>query len=223
MFKGILFDLDGTLVDTAVDMIKALQTLASRHGIDKDFPVDQYRHYISQGSAALINSIYPELNQQCKQQLRTEYLNIYAEQIVHSNQLFPGVVEFLSLLDKNEIPWGIVTNKPSWLTSVLVGNIKPFNSAKLILSADQVGVSKPDPKPLLEALKSMPTTAEQTIYLGDAESDVIAARQAGMYAVVATWGYLSSQDRPENWSADRLVNSITELTPLFAISSFENP
>lgn len=214
MFKGILFDLDGTLVDTAVDMIKSLQTLAARHGIKRPFPIQEYRHYISQGSAALIDSIYPELNQQCKKQLRKEYLSIYAQQIIHSNQLFPGVGEFLTLLDKHNIPWGIVTNKPGWLTTVLTGNIKQFNSAKIVLSADQVGAAKPDPKPLLEALKNMPATAQQTIYLGDAQTDVIAAHQAGMYAVIATWGYLSKQDRIEEWSADQLINSITELTPL---------
>lgn len=213
-FRGILFDLDGTLVDTAVDMIKALQILVKNHGVNKQFPVSKYRHYISQGSAALINSIYPLLNRQCKEQLRTEYLSIYAEQIVHSNQLFPGVAKFLNRLDRHGTPWGIVTNKPSWLTTVLVDNIKPFSTAKVVLSADQVGVSKPDPKPLLEALKSMPGTAEQTIYLGDAQTDLIAARQAGMYAVLATWGYLSEQDEIESWPADLLVNTVTELSPL---------
>ena len=209
--KAVLFDLDGTLVDTAIDMIKALETLAKNHGIEKALPTADYRQYISKGSAALVHALFPELEQGNKETLRLEYLDIYKKQLNSHNQLFDGIPELLKHLDDNNIPWGIVTNKPGWLTAPLVATIPEFESAQVVISADEVGVSKPDPKPLLVAAEQMNIDPSTTAYLGDAESDITAANAAGMVSMIANWGYIAPDDTPESWQSNSEFNCAADL------------
>ncbi len=200
--KAILFDLDGTLVDTAIDMILALEILANNNGINKKLPIADYRPYISKGAAALVHALFPELEQGDQEQLRQQYLKIYQAQLNSNNQLFNGVSDLLSLLNQNKLPWGIVTNKPSWLTLPLVQNIRTLDAAQVVISADEVGLSKPDPKPLLIAAESINIDPHYILYLGDAQSDIKAAHAAGMQSAIALWGYLAPEDRPERWLAN---------------------
>ena len=209
--KAVLFDLDGTLVDTAIDMIKALETLAKNHGIEKALPTADYRQYISKGSAALVHALFPELEQGNKETLRLEYLDIYKKQLNSHNQLFDGIPELLKHLDDNHIPWGIVTNKPGWLTAPLVATIPEFKTAQVVISADEVGVSKPDPKPLLVAAEQMNIDPSTTAYLGDAESDITAANAAGMVSMIANWGYIAPDDSPKTWQSNSEFNCAADL------------
>lgn len=208
---AVLFDLDGTLVDTAIDMIQALETLAQQHGIERSLPVADYRQYISKGAAALVQALFPELEQGDKEALRQEYLTIYQKQLNQNNQLFDGIPELLQTLQEQNIPWGIVTNKPSWLTNPLVAAIDAFNHAQVVISADEVGIAKPNPKPLLAAAEQMNIDPATTLYLGDAESDITAANAAGMVSAIAMWGYIAPDDQPNQWPAALTLDSAHEL------------
>lgn len=204
--EAILFDLDGTLIDTAIDMIHALATLAETHHIKHDFNVENYRQYISQGAVALVKSVFDNPSPNQLEQLRLQYLEIYQKQLNTHSQLFDGIAELIYHLDSNNIPWGIVTNKPSWLANPIVANTVELRNSQVLICADEVGVSKPDPKPLLLAAEQMNLNHTNTLYLGDAQSDIDAAHAAGMQSAIALWGYLAPEDKPEEWLAHQRFN-----------------
>ncbi len=212
--RSVLFDLDGTLMDTAVDMIHALMQLAENHGIDHQLNVIEYRQYISKGAVALVKSVFDNPSPELLEQLRLEYLEIYQQQLNTHSQLFDGISELLANLDNNSIPWGIVTNKPSWLAKPIVENTTELNSSKALVCADEMGVAKPDPKPLLHAAEVMQINPAQTLYLGDAKSDVDAAHAAGMQSAIAMWGYLAPEDKPDEWLAHFRFTNPKELKPI---------
>lgn len=199
--QSILFDLDGTLMDTAVDMIHALITLADNHQVEHQLNVADYRQYISKGAVALVKSVFDDPSPEMLEQLRLEYLEIYQQQLNTHSQLFEGIADLLQHLNQNNIAWGIVTNKPSWLAKPIVHNTPELQPSQVLICADEVGVGKPDPKPLLLAAEQMKLNHAATLYLGDAQSDIDAAHAAGMRSAVAMWGYLAPEDKPEEWSA----------------------
>ena len=200
-YQAILFDLDGTLIDTAVDMIHALARLADNHQIKHDLSVADFRQYISKGAVALVKSVFSNPSAELLEQLRLEYLDIYQQQLNTHSQLFPGIAELITHLDANATPWGIVTNKPSWLANPIVSNTPELRNAGTLVCADEVGIAKPDPKALLHAAQLMNIDPAQTLYLGDAQSDIDAAHAAGMQSAIALWGYLAPEDQPHEWLA----------------------
>lgn len=200
-YQAILFDLDGTLMDTAVDMIHSLARLADNHQVDHQLNVADFRQYISKGAVALVKSVFDNPEPEKLESLRKEYLEIYQRQLNTHSQLFDGIAEMLAHLDQNQIPWGIVTNKPSWLASPIVQATAALNNSKILVCADQVGIAKPDPKALHHAAEQMGLVHANTLYLGDAKSDIDAAHAAGMQSGVAMWGYLAPEDRVEEWGA----------------------
>jgi len=216
-FSAMLFDLDGTLIDTAVDMISALARLADNHQIDHQLNVAEFRQYISKGAAALVKSVFNDPAPKLLETLRKEYLEIYQQQLNTHSKLFDGIAELIEHLDQQGIPWGIVTNKPSWLAKPIVANTPELNHSKILVCADQVGVGKPDPKPLLIAAEQMGITATTTLYLGDAKSDIDAAHAAGMKSAVAMWGYLAPEDQVEEWGADYRFDSPHDLLAFKAV------
>lgn len=200
-YHAVLFDLDGTLIDTAVDMIYALATLADNHDIKHTLNVAEYRQYISQGAVALVKSVFNNPSPCELQVLRNEYLEIYQQQLNTHSQLFGGITEMIEHLDQNQTPWGIVTNKPSWLAKPIVANTPQLIKSQVLICADEVGVGKPDPKSLLVAAEQMGLVHANTLYLGDAKSDIDAAHAAGMQSAIAMWGYLAPEDQVEEWGA----------------------
>jgi phosphoglycolate phosphatase len=210
-FGAILFDLDGTLMDTAVDMIHALARLADNHRIDHQLNVADYRQYISKGAVALVKSVFNDPSPESLEQLRKEYLEIYQQQLNTHSQLFKGMDQVLSHLNNEKVPWGIVTNKPSWLARPIVAHNNELAGSQVLICADEVGVSKPDPKPLLLAAKQMGLDHASTLYLGDARSDIDAAHAAGMQSGIALWGYLAPDDQPDDWLAHHRFESPLDL------------
>lgn len=210
-FSAVLFDLDGTLIDTAIDMIHALTTLADKHQIKHDLNVAEFRQYISKGAVALVKSVFDNPTPELLEQLRKEYLEIYQQQINKNSQLFEGIAELIDHLDQKQIPWGIVTNKPSWLAIPIVANTPKLNNAATLVCADEVGVAKPDPKALLHAAQEMGLNVATTLYLGDAQSDIDAAHAAGMQSAIAMWGYLAPEDNVEAWGAGFSFESTPEI------------
>lgn len=210
-FDVVLFDLDGTLVDTAPDLGYALNTLLEQEGHE---PLDhaRIRPVASHGSAGLLklgfgiekeDPIYPALQQR--------FLSLYAENIARESALFIGMQQVLDGLTTNKIRWGVVTNKPSFLTMPLMEALQLTEAAACIVSADTTPFSKPHPAPMLHACELLNVKPADCIYIGDAERDIQAAHNAHMRSAVALYGYLSETDAPETWQADCMVNHPYEI------------
>jgi len=210
----ILFDLDGTLVDTAPDLGLALNMQRERHGLP---PLSQevIRPYASHGSRGLLSvgfGLSPD--DTGFMQMREEYLSLYDEVFTHSPKLFPEVPELLSALEDRNLRWGVVTNKPGRFTSPLLKAIGLDRRACCVISGDDAERPKPYPDTLLMAMHKAGVQPEHCLYIGDAERDIQAARAADMTSVIALYGYLDETDRPQDWNADASINTPLELLRL---------
>ncbi|MDR0779628.1 MAG: phosphoglycolate phosphatase [Pseudomonadales bacterium] len=207
---AVLFDLDGTLLDTAPDMVTALNQVRREQGLAPlEFALA--RTQVSNGSSGLLKLAFPELEGEPFEQLREHFLTLYAQRIAVETALFPGFERVLSTLEQRAIPWGIVTNKPAFLTTPLVAALNLDRRAACVVSGDTLPERKPHPAPLLHAAEQIRVAPQRCVYVGDAPRDVQAARAAGMPALVALYGYLSPQDEPHAWEADALINQPREL------------
>ncbi len=209
----VLFDLDGTLVDTAPDLAYALnQTLIRQGRPELPFPV--IRPHVSHGGLALIRlgfGIEPDDPQ--FDTLRQEFLDIYLANLTRETRLFPGMDEVLSNLEAASIPWGIVTNKPSWLTDPLMQQLALTDRAVAIVSGDTTGNRKPHPEPILYACQKAAVDPAVSLYIGDAQRDIEAGNRAGATTLTALFGYLGETDTPEDWGADGTLLSPREILP----------
>lgn len=217
-YRAVLFDLDGTLIDTATDMLLTLRQLADEHQQPHNINIDDYRGFISHGSAALIESIFGLPPESERLRLQQRYLDLYQQNLNLNTHLFAGMDELLHHLNQSGIPWGIVTNKPGWLARPIVSHLPQLSESRVLICADEVGRSKPHPEPINQALKAMKMQPEETLYLGDAESDMMAAHAAGTQAAVALWGYLNKKDQPDQWQAHHSFESPYDLLELLAKS-----
>ena len=212
--KGFLFDLDGTLVDTAIDMIAALRTLAAENGILINPDYNKYKELVTHGSRAIVVSIFGHLDKSSIQLLQQRYLQIYKQNLTADSCLFAGVGAVIAKLDSTNIPWGIVTNKPAYLANPLVDSLPPLHNCKVLIGGDCTPHAKPHPEPINRAVKSMAIDPTTSWYIGDALTDITAANAAGMNSAVALWGYLSSTDKPLNWCADKLLTNALDMLEL---------
>lgn len=207
----VLFDLDGTLADTAPDLAYALNQTLLRHGHEA-LPFERIRPHVSHGGVALIRAgfgIEPEHPE--FQRYREDMLAVYQQNIARETTLFPGMTEVLEQLERHRIPWGIVTNKPAWLTDPLMAGMGLNQRAACIVSGDTTANSKPHPEPILHACGLTGITPHECLYIGDAERDIAAGRAAGTTTLAALFGYLDQHDRPENWGADDSVASPAQI------------
>lgn len=210
----ILFDLDGTLVDTAHDLAYALNLQREQHGL-ATLPLETIRPFASHGSRGLLSvgfDLTPE--DECFEAMREEYLALYDQVLTRKPILFEGVAELLATLDTKTVPWGVVTNKPRRFTQPLLQNIGLLERAACVVSGDDAPRPKPYPDTLFLACEQAGVSPQQCWYVGDAERDIEAGRAAGMQTVVAMYGYLGEADQPENWGADVFVNAPLELLRL---------
>ena len=211
MIKGLLFDLDGTLADTAPDLGFALNRQREIHGLPA-LPLQTIRPYVSQGGRGLMKvgfDLTPEDANFIS--MREEFLDLYAQRLCHETRLFPGIAELLSELEKRRLPWGVVTNKIERFTLPLLEKLQLAGRAACIVSGDTCSNFKPHPEPLLHASREMGIPAGKCAYVGDDERDVLAARAAKMQVVVVLYGYLGNGTHPENWGADALIATPQEL------------
>lgn len=205
--KTVLFDLDGTLADTAPDLADALNTVLSNNG-KAPLSFKQIRPVVSHGGIALVRlgfGIEPEHPD--FESLRQQLLEIYANGIANKTQLFAGMAELLSSIETAGMNWGVVTNKPTWLTVPLLDALKLTHRASSVVSGDTLAERKPHPSPLLYACEQAGSQSMECVYVGDAERDIVAGHRAGMKTVVALFGYIGQDDRPETWGADALLES----------------
>lgn len=209
--SGVLFDLDGTLADTAPDLAYALNETLKLNN-KAPLPFEKIRPVVSHGGIALIKLGFgfgPE--EEKYQTVRKQLLDIYLENIARETRLFPGIEELLNTLESNNLPWGIVTNKPGWLTNPLMDKLNLTQRAACIVSGDTVSKNKPHPEPMYYACEQANIVPEECIYVGDAERDIAAGRAAGMKTVAALFGYLLEDDNPMEWHADFSINHPLEL------------
>jgi len=205
-FSAVLFDLDGTLVDTAPDLAFALNTLLEQEGFSP-LPYDDIRPVASHGSAGLLGLGFG-INTDDKNYspLQKRFLQLYQDNIARETALFEGMEEVLFALEQANIAWGVVTNKPAFLTEPLLEQLKLSHRAACIVSADTTPHTKPHPAPMFHACEIIQHQPEQCIYIGDAQRDIQAGKNANMQTVTALYGYLSEQDDPDSWLADIVIN-----------------
>ena len=196
--RGVLFDLDGTLLDTAHDFMNALNALRAEENLGP-LPYEKVRCQVSHGANALVKLSFGELSATEHEVMRQRLLDIYRKQLARHTALFEGGDEMLRDLERRGLHWGIVTNKPGWLTDPLLVEVGLHTRARAVVSGDTLPQRKPHPLPLLHAAETMGVKPEECVYVGDAERDMQAAQAAGMYALVAGFGYLGEEDRADQW------------------------
>jgi phosphoglycolate phosphatase len=209
--RTVLFDLDGTLADTAPDLAHALNLLRAERALD---PLDYalIRAEASHGSLALIRLGFERgPGDPGFDELRRRFLDIYAEHLCEHTRLFPGTAELLNELDARGLTWGIVTNKPAFLTDPLVDRLGLSGRAACVVSGDTTTNRKPHPEPMLHACRLAGREPAQCLYVGDAERDIEAGRQAGMPTAVALFGYIRDYEDPAGWGADAAIREPLEL------------
>lgn len=209
-FDAVLFDLDGTLIDTAPDMVRALTVLQTRHGLS---PVDYGtgRSQVSNGAMGLLRVGFPERDVRFGDTLHHEFLNVYAEDLARDSALFPGLSLLLEQLEEATVPWGIVTNKPGFLTEPLLAALELDTRAAVTVCGDTLAVRKPDPAPMLHAASIAGLDPAKTLYVGDALRDIEAGRSAGMATIAAAYGYIALGDDARHWNADAVADDTGEL------------
>jgi phosphoglycolate phosphatase len=206
LLRAVLFDLDGTLLDTAPDLIRVLNQVRVEQGREA-LPWDLVRTQVSHGSSGLIRLGFPDLSGEPLEKLRLRLLDLYAAQLAVGTRLFDGCQAVLDELAARGMAWGIVTNKPGFLTTPLLAALGLDRGAGCVVSGDTLPERKPHPAPLLLAASQLSLRPEQCLYVGDAERDVQAARAAGMPVLVARYGYLGPDDDPDGWQADAHIES----------------
>mgnify|MGYP003589337611 FL=1 len=212
--QAVLFDLDGTLIDTAADFIRIIQDMCREEGRDI-VDADLIRTQVSEGARAMVKLVYPELAVDDPVFLahRQRFLDIYGADIAVDTDLFEGMYPLLEDLESHHIPWGIVTNKPRWLSESLLNALNLTQRCAVLVCPEDVTNTKPDPEPMYLAAQQIDIAPEQCIYVGDHPRDIDAGRHAKMYTILAAYGYLPLQykDDLSAWHADHIVNNVAEL------------
>ena len=212
--KAVLFDLDGTLIDTAADFIRIIQDMCRDKQCDV-VAADLIRTQVSEGARAMVKLVYPELDVEDPIFLahRQRFLDVYGDDITVETDLFEGMYPLLEALESQNIPWGIVTNKPRWLSEALLKALNLTERCAVLVCPEDVSKTKPDPEPMYLAAKQIQIQPEDCIYVGDHPRDIDAGRHAHMYTILAAYGYLPLQHKDDltAWQADCIVNTVAEL------------
>lgn len=210
---AVLFDLDGTLIDTAPDMVAVLTDLQQAHGLDP-ITYENARANVSNGALGLIRLAFPDAAESEFESLHREYLDLYEVSVCVESRIFPDLPELLDALDAGQCPWGIVTNKPQRMTDPLLAALGLTNRLCCAVSGDTLPQRKPDPAPLLLGCSQAGTAPQRTAYVGDAARDMEAGRAAGMATVAAAYGYIVPGDDPAAWNADAIAADAKELATM---------
>ena len=215
--QAVLFDLDGTLLDTARDFDDALNKLRAEEKLPP-IPYETIRAQVSHGGHALVKLGFGVLPPEEHEAMRLRLLNLYRQQLAKHTCLFDGGGEMLTELERRGLAWGVVTNKPGWLTDPLMVEVNLHKRARAVVSGDTLPERKPHPLPLLHAAKTLGVEPANCVYIGDAERDMQAAKAAGMFALVAGFGYLGDDDRADTWFSHGWLH-----TPLDLIHWLDEP
>lgn len=211
-FDAVLFDLDGTLLDTAPDFYRVLLQIQQRHAL-QPVAYEALRSRASDGSRAMLKLAVGEaLDETALQPLVTEFLDLYEADPVADGRLFNGINELLEALEARQTPWGIVTNKPRFLSLKVLRYLQLTERCATLICPEDVSQSKPSPEGLLLAAKQLKLEADRCLYLGDHLRDIEAGRAAGMTTIACGFGYLKPGELVTDWNADHVVNRPEELS-----------
>jgi 2-phosphoglycolate phosphatase len=208
--RAVLFDLDGTLLDTAPDMVGALNALRREHGL-APLPYEEVRSAVSHGAARVVKIGFADAPAENLPVLQQRFLEIYRGALSRGTRFFPGMEQVLDALSRRRLKSGIVTNKPAWLTDPLLEELGIRARFECVVSGDTVAERKPHPLPLLHAAGLAGVSSGECIYVGDAERDVQAAHAAGMPALVANYGYLRAGEDTSAWQGDGYLQKALDL------------
>ncbi len=211
----VLFDLDGTLIDTAPDFVAAVKQLLAEHG-KPPLSCDSIYHTVSDGARALVKLAFGiDENHAEFIQLNQRLLDLYYQQLqVTDAALYPGLDGLLTKLERQQIPWGIVTNKPEKYTNLLLDKLNLSARCGTLVCPDHVSHRKPHPEPILLACQQLGVGTERTVYIGDHQRDIEAAKNADVIAIAAAYGYLARDTKIEEWMADFILNSADQTEAL---------
>lgn len=216
--QAVLFDLDGTLIDSAPDLGAAADALRVARGLTS-FPLEKYRPMAGAGARGMLGVAFdmtPEHPDYMA--LREEFFCNYERRMTQCTQIFEGVPAMLQALQQRQLPWGVVTNKAERFTLPLTQAMTMFKTAGTIVSGDTTPHAKPHPEPLLEAARRLGVDPRRCVYVGDDERDIVAGVAAGMFTVAVTYGYLGQQADTAKWGADATINCVNELLPLLQLA-----
>jgi len=207
----VLFDLDGTLADTAPDLVNAINACLVERGLEPR-PLAELRPWVSHGARGLIARTFGlEPGQDGYESLREEFVNRYQADLCRLTTLFPGVEDALARIEQAGMQWGIVTNKIARLTDPLVRELRLDGRAACVVSGDTAARAKPDPAPITYALEQCGCTPAAGVYVGDDRRDIQAGRAAGVRTVAAAYGYSFLIDDISQWQADHIIESPVEV------------
>lgn len=205
-----LFDLDGTLLDSAPDMVATVNRMLATRG-RAPMPLQDLRPHVSKGARAMSGAAFPELSIEQRDALVPEFLKVYAEELGKHGTPFEGIEAMLRALEGAGGRWGIVTNKPEYLARDLMPLLGWETRCAVLIGGDTLPERKPNPLPLQEAARLLNADIADCVYVGDDERDIQSARAAGMASIAALWGYRLDQDLPANWQADVMLERSTDL------------
>lgn len=207
MQKGhaVLFDLDGTLVDSAFDLHAAMVSLMRTEG--RQAPaLEQFRRVVSKGARAMLALSYPELDEAAREARVPSFLEHYAGTVEDNPGAYDGIAQVLEAIEASGAAWGIVTNKPEALARRVVSALGWSTRSAVLVGGDTLPVKKPDPGTLLHACAQIGVAPSHCVYVGDDERDIVAARAAGIVSVAVAWGYRELHESPEDWNPDRIAH-----------------
>ena len=211
---AVLFDLDGTLIDTAPDFAIAVNQLRQQNYRDP-LPFQSIRETVSQGSKALITLAFQrQEGDHGFEDLRQQLLDLYSRHLAVETALFPGISDLLAWLEQRRIPWGIVTNKPRRYAEPILSFLDLNQRCSTLVCPDDVSNTKPHPEPMFLACDQIACIPENTIYVGDHRRDIEAGTNAAMTTIAANYGYIERHDPTVNWNADFYVDHAQEIQPL---------
>ncbi len=207
----VLFDLDGTLVDTAPDLISCLNLALNVHGFDAA-TTEIVKPFISHGAMAMINASQPSIDDLLKADILDTMLSHYQDNIAEHTVFFSGMADTLAAIEAQGLKWGVVTNKRERFTNPLMDALKLTDRAACIVSGDTTANPKPHPEPMLLACKQADVNPQECVYIGDARHDITAGKNAQMKTLAALYGYINPGDAPETWGADALIESPEQIS-----------
>lgn len=220
--RALLLDLDGTLVDTAPDMVGSLNRILAKHK-QPLASIDEASKLVSNGGKALIEYGFGTglATEQCDE-LVQEFLADYKQHVANDSFVYDGMLECLEFCEEHQLKWGVITNKPLHLAKDLLEGLGLLKRCAILLGGDSLPVKKPDPVPMLHSCMVLNLAPSSCLYVGDHERDIIAGNAAGMDSAAALWGYIHESESPDAWKANYMLNSPNGLLRLLKDKLVEN-
>lgn len=212
-YDAILFDLDGTLIDSAKDLVQALNTLLAEYG-ESPCSTDAFRQYVSYGSTKLLEKGFDGHYPIAFHELRQQFLSHYQNQSTVHTDFFDGIDDLLTRIEATETPWGIITNKPTDFTIPIAKHLSLDKRAAAIVCGDTLPVAKPDPSPIILACEMIGVQPENCVYIGDCDRDIEAGKNAEMATIACEYGYIHAESPIAEWGADAIVQTPVAIWPL---------